>query len=126
VDRLHAKELDTAIPTTPIFFLKPTTSYVVQPSPILLPKDIGQVDYEVELGVVMKKPGTCLEDEFRSSSFVLGSSLGRYIRKELAENYVEGYCLAIDVTARELQREAQQKGLPWCLAKGQDTFCPIR
>ena len=52
--------------------------------------------------------------------------IGRYISKELVQNYLEGYCVAIDVTARDLQQEAQGKGLPWTLAKGQDTFCPIR
>ena len=40
-------------------------------------------------------------------------------------NFIEGYCLAIDVTARDLQRKAQKEGLPWCMAKGLDTFCPI-
>ena len=55
--REHAKELGNEVPKVPQFFLKPTSSYVVQPNPILLRPDIGPVHYEIELGVVMKKPG---------------------------------------------------------------------
>ena len=36
-----------------------------------------------------------------------------------------GYCLSIDMTARNIQDEAKKKGLPWSIAKGFDTFCPI-
>ena len=63
-NRLHAKEMGQPLPKEPIFFIKPTTSYVCQPSPILLPSDIGQVDYEVELGVVIRKPGNFLFEKF--------------------------------------------------------------
>ena len=45
------------VPSQPVIFLKPASSYVCQPAPILLPPGIGQVDYEVELGVVIRKPG---------------------------------------------------------------------
>lgn len=40
-------------------------------------------------------------------------------------DHVSGYALALDMTARNLQTIAKSKGLPWTLAKGQDTFCPI-
>ena len=38
---------------------------------------------------------------------------------------IEAYCLAIDMTARNVQDEAKKKGLPWSIAKGFDTFCPV-
>ena len=44
---------------------------------------------------------------------------------KLLEQYVAGYCVAIDVTARDEQTEAKQKGMPWTVAKGYDTFCPV-
>lgn len=40
-------------------------------------------------------------------------------------DYVSGYTVAIDLTARDLQNEAKTKGLPWSAAKGYDTFCPL-
>jgi acylpyruvate hydrolase len=39
---------------------------------------------------------------------------------------VAGYALALDLTARNHQDEAKKQGWPWTLAKGYDTFCPIR
>lgn len=40
-------------------------------------------------------------------------------------DYVSGYTVALDLTARDLQAEAKSKGLPWSAAKGFDTFCPL-
>lgn len=40
-------------------------------------------------------------------------------------NYVSGYTIALDMTARDLQNEAKSKGFPWSEAKGYDTFCPL-
>lgn len=42
-----------------------------------------------------------------------------------AMSHVNGYALALDLTARDLQQEAKAKGLPWDVAKGFDSFCPI-
>jgi len=39
--------------------------------------------------------------------------------------YIAGYCLALDMTARDFQDEAKKKGQPWSLAKGFDTSCPV-
>lgn len=101
----HIDEMGQSIPKSPFFFLKPTTSYVIQPNPIQLPRDMN-VQHEIELGVVIRKPG-------------------RNISSDRAMEYVDGYCLALDLTARTLQKEAAIMGLPWCIAKGQDTFCPV-
>lgn len=94
-----------AIPEAPFFFLKPTTSYVVQPDPIQVPKDT-QVYHEVELGVVIRKEG-------------------KNLTRERAMEYVEGYCLALDLTANSLRQEASKNGLPWAASKSYDTFCPV-
>lgn len=56
---------------------------------------------------------------------VLGKD-GRDFSPEQAMDYVAGYALGIDMTARNLQFEAKNKGLPWSTAKGFDTFTPIR
>ncbi|CAG8439163.1 8868_t:CDS:10 [Acaulospora morrowiae] len=101
----HAKELGNAVPKQPFFFLKPTTSYLTQGGSIEIPKG-ATVHHEVELGVIIGKPG-------------------RDIRYENAFNYIVGYVLGIDMTARNIQDEAKKKGLPWCAAKGFDTFTPV-
>lgn len=55
--RDHAKELGNAIPTQPFFFLKPTSSYISSPGPIRIPNPGAIVHHEVELGVIIGKPG---------------------------------------------------------------------
>lgn len=45
--------------------------------------------------------------------------------KSVLTGMCEGYVLAIDLTGRNVQDEAKKKGLPWTIAKGYDTFCPI-
>ncbi|OMH86056.1 Acylpyruvase FAHD1, mitochondrial [Zancudomyces culisetae] len=94
-----------SVPTEPMFFLKPTTSYLKSPNTILLPK--GQlVHHEVELGVVIGKTG-------------------KDIKEKDAFDYVSGYALGLDLTARDIQSLAKQRGHPWTVAKGFDHFTPI-
>lgn len=50
---------------------------------------------------------------------------GRDIPQSKAFDHVDGYCLALDMTERNLQNVAKKAGLPWSAAKGFDTFCPI-
>ncbi|ORY00282.1 hypothetical protein K493DRAFT_312897 [Basidiobolus meristosporus CBS 931.73] len=101
----HAKELGNQVPSHPFFFLKPTSSYLVQPGSIEIPKGCV-VHHEVELAVVIGKEG-------------------RDIDAHHADHYIAGYALGIDLTARNLQEHAKKKGLPWSTAKGFDTFTPI-
>ncbi|KAI8812435.1 hypothetical protein BJ742DRAFT_747095 [Cladochytrium replicatum] len=98
----HAKELGNEVPKSPFFFLKPASSIVREPGNIEIPKGCI-VHHEVELGVVIGKTG-------------------RDIPASLADSYVAGYVLALDMTARNLQDEAKKKGHPWSTAKGFDTF----
>ncbi|KAG0479824.1 hypothetical protein HPP92_010682 [Vanilla planifolia] len=102
----HAKELGNAVPKDPVLFLKPTSSYVQNGGTIEIPSPLEALDYEVELAVVM-------------------SHKARDVPEASAMDYVGGYALALDMTAREIQSFAKSAGLPWTLAKGQDTFTPI-
>ncbi|KAI8352492.1 hypothetical protein BD560DRAFT_408796 [Blakeslea trispora] len=101
----HAKELGNAVPTSPFFFLKPTSSYLANGGTIEIPSGC-EVHHEIELAVVIGK-------ELRDCP------------ASQAMDHVAGYALAIDCTARNLQMEAKKKGLPWSTAKGFDTFSPI-
>ncbi|KIK59680.1 hypothetical protein GYMLUDRAFT_44118 [Collybiopsis luxurians FD-317 M1] len=101
----HIKELGNPPNAEPWFFLKPTTAYLRNGGTILIPEGV-QMHHEIELGVVIGKEG-------------------RDIPKEDWEQYVAGYALGIDLTARNFQQYVKAKSLPWTSAKGFDTFCPI-
>ncbi|KAI9030592.1 hypothetical protein DFJ74DRAFT_657110 [Hyaloraphidium curvatum] len=101
----HAKELGNAVPTRPMFFLKPPSSIVLQPNPVEQPKDV-ELHHEIELGVVISRSG-------------------RDIPASQAGDHVAGYCLAFDMTARNVQDRAKRAGAPWSEAKGFDTFTAI-
>ena len=100
--RDHAQELNAPIPEEPILFLKPPTALIGPNDPIVYPALSERVDYEAELGIVIKK--RC-----------------RHVPPERAREYVLGYTCVNDVTARDLQRKDGQ----WTRAKSFDTFCPV-
>lgn len=102
----HAAELGNAVPEEPILFLKPPSSLVASGEPIRIPTGIGSVHHEVELGVVI---GERLE----------------HATPPRTPAAIGGWCLAIDLTARDLQAAAKAEGRPWTVAKGYDTFCPV-
>ncbi|CAL0325396.1 unnamed protein product [Lupinus luteus] len=102
----HAKELGNAVPKDPVLFLKPTSSYLENGGTIKIPHNEGSLHHEVELAVVIGKKA-------------------RDVPQSSAMDYVAGYALALDMTARDLQAAAKSAGLPWTVAKGQDTFTPI-
>ncbi|KAH7678684.1 acylpyruvate hydrolase protein [Dioscorea alata] len=102
----HAKELGNAVPKEPVLFMKPTSSYVRNGGTIEIPLALEWLHYEVELAVVIGRKA-------------------RDVAESSAMDYVGGYALALDMTAREIQASAKSAGLPWILAKGQDTFTPI-
>lgn len=104
--RDHAAELGNPVPTTPLIFLKPTSSYLEEGKPIIIPQGCTELHHEVELGVVIGKAG-------------------HHISEADAMSHVAGYALALDMTARDFQTAAKKSGSPWTLAKGYDTFCPI-
>jgi 2-keto-4-pentenoate hydratase/2-oxohepta-3-ene-1,7-dioic acid hydratase in catechol pathway len=98
----HASELSMDVPKEPVLFLKPTTAVIGQGEAIVYPAMSHQVDYEAEIGVVIKRTA-------------------KNIKEEDAGNYILGYTCANDVTARDLQRTDGQ----WTRAKSFDTFAPL-
>ena len=102
----HAKELGNAIPTEPVVFLKPTSALCGEETEIRLPAGSTRVDHEVEVVIAIGRGGW-------------------QIPESAALAHVAGYAIGIDVTWRDQQDKAKQKGLPWTVAKGLDTFAPL-
>jgi 2-keto-4-pentenoate hydratase/2-oxohepta-3-ene-1,7-dioic acid hydratase in catechol pathway len=100
--RDHAEELGMPVPDEPVLFLKPPTCVIGPGEAIRWPAMSGRVDYEAELGVVIKD---------RVSGIAPGN----------AREHILGYTCANDVTARDLQKKDGQ----WTRAKSFDTFCPV-
>ncbi|HMK54253.1 MAG TPA: fumarylacetoacetate hydrolase family protein [Methanobacteriaceae archaeon] len=100
--RDHAEELNMEIPDEPVLFLKPPTTIIGQGDSIIYPSQSHQVDYEAELAVVIGKNAhkVSLEDAFE---------------------FITGYTILNDISARDLQKKDGQ----WTRAKSFDTFCPI-
>lgn len=98
----HAKELKSQVPQNPLLFLKPPTAVMGSEDYIVYPEMSHQVDYEGELGVVMKKKAS-------------------HVSPQEALDYVLGYTCFNDVTARDLQNLDGQ----WTRCKGFDTFAPF-
>ena len=98
----HAAEASLPLPEKPIFFTKPATSIIDPDDEVILPRCSREVDFEVEL------------------AFVFGKR-GKNISEEEAFDYVAGYTILNDVTARDLQRSHLQ----WFKGKSLDTFAPI-
>lgn len=98
----HAEEHDSEVPESPMIFLKPPSAVIGARDKILLPPQSTQVEHEAELALVIGK--RC-----------------RWLQPEESLDYVFGYTVANDVTARDLQRRDGQ----WTRGKGFDTFCPI-
>lgn len=100
--RDHAIESNLPIPQTPTVFAKFPTSVIGPGQPIVLPKNSTQPDYEAEFAVVIGKRG-------------------RHIPEELWRDYVFGYTILNDVSARDFQMATSQ----WMIGKTFDTFAPI-
>jgi 2-keto-4-pentenoate hydratase/2-oxohepta-3-ene-1,7-dioic acid hydratase in catechol pathway len=98
----HAAEQNKPLPASPLMFIKPSTAVVGPGEAIILPPDIGRIDHEAEVGVVIGR---------RAS----------HVSEAEARQYVLGLTCVNDVTARELQ----QTGAQYTHVKGFDTFAPI-
>ena len=98
----HAAELGNDVPSSPIIFMKPSTSVIGPRVPIQLPASSERVDFEGELAVVIGTP--C-----------------RDVKAENAKSVILGYTIANDVTARDQQKADVQ----FTRGKGYDTFCPL-
>ncbi len=100
--REHAAEMGGEAPAEPLLFLKPNTSVIGPGDTIVRPPQSHRVDVEGELAAVIGR-------------------VAKNVPAERAADYVFGYTVADDVTARDLQRADGQ----WTRAKGFDTFCPL-
>ncbi len=98
----HAGEMNKPLPKVPLIFLKPSTAVIGPGDPIALPQGVGRVDYEAELGLVIRKKAY-------------------HVSSDDALDYILGLTCVNDVTARELQRLDVQ----YTRAKGFDTFAPV-
>lgn len=102
--RDHAQESKADIPTDPILFSKYATAIIGPDDPILLPSVSKEVDYEGELAFIMARRG-------------------RHIPKAQALEYVAGYSIMHDVSARDYQ--IRKPGGQWMSGKTFDTFAPL-
>ncbi|MGV9359984.1 fumarylacetoacetate hydrolase family protein [Amycolatopsis sp. NPDC003731] len=97
----HAAEFGNEVPSAPMLFLKPSTT-VIGPNAAIRRPDVGRVDFEGELAIVIGQPV-------------------KNVPAARAASVILGYTVANDVSARDLQKSDGQ----WGRAKGFDTFCPI-
>ncbi len=98
----QAREEGVDVPEIPAIFLKPPSAIIGPGETIILPPQSQLVEHEAELAVVIGRTG-------------------RWIQPEKAGEYILGFTVANDVTARDLQR----RDLQWTRATGFDTFCPL-
>ncbi|UWZ79916.1 fumarylacetoacetate hydrolase family protein [Geoalkalibacter halelectricus] len=102
----HARELGNEVPEEPVVFLKPATSIIRAGEAVVIPAYSSQCQHEVELAMLIGR-------------------FGKNITRQDALKYVAGYGVAIDMTLRDVQTRLKKKGLPWEIAKGFDTSCPV-
>ncbi|MFX1346292.1 MAG: fumarylacetoacetate hydrolase family protein [Promethearchaeota archaeon] len=108
----HAKEFDTPIPSEPVFFVKTINSLITNGEPIIYPRILyenekfNRVDHEVELAFILSKK--C-----------------KNISSKNALDYIQGYSVFLDITARKMQIFDRNKNLPWYRSKNFDTFSVI-
>jgi 2-keto-4-pentenoate hydratase/2-oxohepta-3-ene-1,7-dioic acid hydratase in catechol pathway len=100
--RDHAKEMGRELPAEPLIFIKPSTAVIAQGEPIVYPPQSQLVHYEGELAIVIARKASKISEKD-------------------ARDYVLGYTILNDVTARDLQRRDVQ----FTRGKGFDTFAPI-
>jgi 2,4-diketo-3-deoxy-L-fuconate hydrolase len=100
----HAKETGSPIPEHPVVFFKTPSCIVGANDNVMVPKDSTQLDWEVELVVVI-------------------GSTARHVAEKDAMRYVAGYCVGNDVSEREFQ--LKKGASQWSKGKGCDTFGPL-
>ncbi len=102
----HIRELGNQVPDRAVIFCKPASSILADGGKIELPDYTHDCHHELELAVLI-------------------GVKGKNISTETALTHVAGYGVALDLTLRDLQAELKEKGLPWEIAKGFDTSCPL-
>ncbi len=103
----HAEELNHSLPEEPLFFAKAVSSITAHQSVIHIPAWIkGNVDHEAELAVIIGKEA-------------------RNIKENETVDYIAGYSIINDITARDMQKNDMNAKEPWFRSKSLDTFCPF-
>jgi acylpyruvate hydrolase len=102
----HIKELGNPLPEAPVIFIKPASSVIGDGETIVIPAYSHDCHHEAELALLIGRRG-------------------RDIPEDRAMEYIAGYGVGIDLTLRDVQGELKKKGLPWEIAKGFDTACPL-
>ncbi len=97
----HIKEFVNQRPESPVIFIKPDTSLLQKNNPFFIPDFSRLINYELELLVKINR-------------------IGKYIQPKFAFKYYREIGLGIDFTARDIQQQLKEKGLPWEKAKGFD------
>ena len=97
----HAEELGNEKPESPVIFIKADTAKLQSRSPFYIPPFSNEIHHEVEVLVKI-------------------SRIGKYIEEKFAHKYYQEIGLGIDFTARDLQQNLKDKGLPWEKAKAFD------
>ena len=99
---VRARGVQLNTPEVPVFFTKPATAVIGDQGRVLAHSATDKIDWEVELAVVIGRKG-------------------RNIPRAKANDYIFGYTVCLDMTARDLQR----RHLQWWKGKSLDTFCPL-
>jgi acylpyruvate hydrolase len=102
----HIRELGNAVPEAPVIFIKPASSVIGDGEAIVIPPYSHECHHEVELALLIGRKG-------------------KWIPVDRAMEHIAGYGVGIDVTLRDVQDEQKKRGLPWEIAKGFDTACPL-
>jgi len=102
----HIKELGNAPPEAPVIFIKPASSVIGEGEAIVIPPYSHDCHHEAELALLVGRKG---------KDIPVGQAM----------EYIAGYGVGIDLTLRDVQGELKKKGLPWEIAKGFDTSCPL-
>ncbi|MER3464587.1 MAG: 2-hydroxyhepta-2,4-diene-1,7-dioate isomerase [Chitinophagaceae bacterium] len=102
----HAKELGNAVPDEPVIFMKPKSALLQAHTPFYYPEFTNELHYECELVLRISKNG-------------------KYIQEKFANKYYDAVTTGIDFTARDIQNEFKEKGLPWEKAKAWDNSAVI-
>jgi 5-carboxymethyl-2-hydroxymuconate isomerase len=102
----HIKELGNDTPAAPVLFMKPATSVIADGGTVVIPPYSSNCHHEAELALLVGRT---------AKNIVPAEALG----------CLAGYGVGIDLTLRDVQDELKKKGLPWEIAKGFDTACPL-
>ena len=102
----HAKELGNEVPEDPVIFMKPKSALLQPHTPFYYHEFTNELHYECELVLRISKNG-------------------KYIQEKFAGKYYDAISAGIDFTARDIQKELKEKGLPWEKAKAWDNSAAV-